>query len=107
MDTLKAAHSIFADGIQYLDLCRQLSLPALKAVMSDVAAAAHYRACQTFFGHTSFTRKQAAARKAAAAQGHHLDTLIALDNAFRRVRNKGEAWAMLIELCNTPAPPNS
>ena len=59
MDTVKAAHAIFADGIQYLDLCRQLSLPALKAVMSDVAAAAHFRACHTFFGTTSFTKKQA------------------------------------------------
>ncbi|MEX3507085.1 HNH endonuclease signature motif containing protein [Corynebacterium sp. LK2590] len=102
MDTLKAAHSIFADGIQYLGLCRELSLPALKAVMSDVAAAAHHRACQTFFRHTTYTRKQAAARRGAAESGHHLDTLLVLDNAFRRVRNQGEAWAMLIELCNTP-----
>ncbi|WP_290222965.1 hypothetical protein [Corynebacterium confusum] len=78
LDTVKAAHAIFADGIQYLDLCRQLSLPALKAVMSDVAAAAHFRACQTFFGKTAFTKKQAAARRAAAESGHHLDTLAVL-----------------------------
>ena len=102
MDTVKAAHAIFADGIQYLDLCRQLSLPALKAAMSDVAAAAHFRACHTFFGTTSFTKKQAAARQAAAESGHHLDTLLVLDNAFRRVRNQNDAWTMLIQLCNTP-----
>ncbi|MGV0326058.1 HNH endonuclease signature motif containing protein [Corynebacterium confusum] len=102
LDTVKAAHAIFADGIQYLDLCRQLSLPALKAAMSDVAAAAHFRACHTFFGTTSFTKKQAAARQAAAESGHHLDTLLVLDNAFRRVRNQNDAWTMLIQLCNTP-----
>lgn len=103
--SLKTYLAALSRGVDLVAECEGMSAAQLISLGATSADAAELLALHsTYFGPTSFSKKQRTAVAHARNQQHSLSTLRRIEHFVSRVKKKVAAWNLRVELCAAASP---